>query len=63
MTTTLFGTATRLFATIAIVAVLAPIGRGPASDLAVGAPHASAQQPAAVVLAQGRCFNGRCLKK
>jgi len=63
MTTTSFGTAARLFATIAIVAVLAPIGRGPAGDLAVGAPHVSAQQPAAVVLAQGRCFNGRCVKK
>ena len=60
MSTTPFGTAMRLFATIAIVAVLAPLGRSPAIDLTVGAPHASAPHAAAVVLAQGRCFNGRC---
>ncbi|HUI97726.1 MAG TPA: hypothetical protein VLX44_18365 [Xanthobacteraceae bacterium] len=63
MHATSFGPAMRLFAALALVAVLTPIGRGPATDLPIGAPQASAQQSGAVVLAQGRCFNGRCVKR
>ncbi len=63
MSATSFGPAMRLFAALALVAVLAPVGRGPATDLSLGAPHANAQQAASVVLAQGRCFNGRCIKR
>jgi len=62
MNATPFRTALRLFATIAIVAVLAPIGRIPSLELPIAAPQASAQ-PGAIVLAQGRCFNGRCIKR
>jgi hypothetical protein len=63
MNATSFGTAMRLCAAIAVVAVLAPIGRGPATDISIGAPQASAQPAATVVLAQGRCINGRCLRR
>ena len=60
MNATPFGPALRLFAAIAIAAVLGPISRGPAIDLTIGSPQASAPHAGVVVLAQGRCFNGRC---
>jgi hypothetical protein len=57
-----FGVAMRRLAPIAFVLVLAPIARDPAPSSAIVADHATADRAGAapVVLAQGRCFNGRC---
>ena len=63
MNPTSCGPAMRLFAALALVALLTPIGHGPATDPPIGAPHASAQPAGTVVLAQGRCFNGRCIRR
>jgi hypothetical protein len=57
-----FGVAMRWLAPIAFVLVLAPIARGPAPASAIVADQATADRASAapLVLAQGRCFNGRC---
>ena len=61
MNATSLGIALRGFATVAMLLVLAPAARGPAVDAALVADQAPGKQPgAAIVLAQGRCFNGRC---
>ena len=58
-----FGIAMRRLATVAFVVVLAPIARGPAVESATIADQATGKHTgaaAAIVLAQGRCFNGKC---
>ncbi len=53
-------TAMRRFAAIALV--LAPLARGYAIDSVVLADQSAGRHAGAhvIVLAQGRCFNGRC---
>jgi hypothetical protein len=56
------GIAMRRLALIAFVVVLAPMTRAPSVDSATIAGQATGKHAgsAAIVLAQGRCFNGRC---
>ena len=62
MNTTSLGTAMRRFAAIALLLVLAPITRGYVVDSGAVAENATGKHAgaSAVLLAQGRCFNGRC---
>jgi hypothetical protein len=62
MKTMTLSVAMRRFAAIAVTVAFAHIARGPAVDSAtvtdqMTGKHAGAP---AVVLAQGRCFNGKC---
>ena len=60
MNATPSGVAKRLLATVAVVAVLALSGRGPPIDSSIRSHQASAPPAGVVLLAQGRCVNGRC---
>lgn len=62
MNATSLGTAMRRFAAVALVLALAPIWRGYVVDSGPVADQAIAKQAGApaVILAQGRCSNGRC---
>jgi hypothetical protein len=62
MNATSLGIVMRRLAAIAFVVVLAPMARGPVVDSATIAGQATGKHvgSAAIVLAQGRCFNGKC---
>jgi hypothetical protein len=62
MNATSLGTAMRRFAAVALVLAVAPIARGYVVDAGVVADQATGKHAgaAAVILAQGRCSNGRC---
>jgi hypothetical protein len=55
------GIAMRRFAAIAVVLVLVPFARSPAVNSAIVADQAAGKHAGVeIVLAQGRCFNGKC---
>ncbi len=61
MNTTSFGIAMHRFVAIAFILVLAPIARGPVANSVIVADQATSKQAiTSIVLAQGRCFNGKC---
>ena len=62
MNATSFGTAVRRFAAVALMLAVAPIAREYVADPGVVAGQATATHAGtpAVILAQGRCVNGKC---
>jgi hypothetical protein len=62
MNATSLGIAMRRLAAIAFVVVLTLVARGPSVDSATIAGQAAGKHAgsAAIMLAQGRCFNGKC---
>ena len=62
MNATSLGAVLRRFAAVALVLALAPIWRGYVVDTGVVADQAIAKHAGApaVILAQGRCSNGKC---
>jgi hypothetical protein len=62
MNATSLGIAMRRLAAIAFVVVLTPMARSPYANPALVVDQSTGKfaDAAAIVLAQGRCFNGKC---